>query len=173
MPRDKARAIAALGSGVLNKCFLRFPRAFWDPEVELFGWVSEQRGRWAEFLNLQAYGDAPVLLGFNAASFGREIEGWEDRAVVASAMETLRLIHGAKIPEPEAWQITRWASDRFARGAYSFAAVGSGTRHRQALAEPVEERLFFAGEATHTDYPATVHGALLSGEREAERILDL
>lgn len=35
------------------------------------------------------------------------------------------------------------------------------------------ERLFFAGEHTIRDYPATVHGAMLSGLREAERVVSL
>ncbi len=39
-----------------------------------------------------------------------------------------------------------------------------------ALARPASDRLFFAGEATISDYPATVHGAFLSGMRTADRI---
>lgn len=41
------------------------------------------------------------------------------------------------------------------------------------MASPVENKVFFAGEATCRNYPATVHGALLSGLREATRILEL
>jgi monoamine oxidase len=41
------------------------------------------------------------------------------------------------------------------------------------MATPVQNRLFFAGEATHRKYPQTVHGAFLSGEREANRIASL
>jgi monoamine oxidase len=39
------------------------------------------------------------------------------------------------------------------------------------LAEPIGDRVFFAGEATYGKYIGTVHGALLSGEREANRIM--
>ena len=38
------------------------------------------------------------------------------------------------------------------------------------LARPIDGRLFFAGEATDTEHPATVHGALASGQRAAAEI---
>ena len=65
---------------------------------------------------------------------------------------------------------TQWASDPFAGGSYSYVPVGATGEEYDALAEPVGSRLFFAGEATSRDYHATVHGAYLSGLREAERI---
>jgi monoamine oxidase len=80
---------------------------------------------------------------------------------------------GKTVPEPAAFRLTRWASDPFAFGSYSYLPPGATGTDRDALAEPVANRLFFAGEATHRQYPATVHGALLSGERAAKRILAL
>jgi monoamine oxidase len=65
---------------------------------------------------------------------------------------------------------TAWADDRWARGAYSYLPVGSDPAMRRALAEPLVDRVFFAGEATATDHPATVHGALRSGMRTAEEV---
>jgi monoamine oxidase len=60
-----------------------------------------------------------------------------------------------------------WTSDPFARGAYSYVAVG-GAGAREVLAAPVDDTLFFAGEATSTDgQGGTVNGALESGERAA------
>jgi monoamine oxidase len=63
-----------------------------------------------------------------------------------------------------------WQSDPFARGAYSYAAVGG--RHAGAeLADPVDSTLFFAGEATQSDgRNATVHGAIASGHRAAMQL---
>jgi monoamine oxidase len=64
-----------------------------------------------------------------------------------------------------------WQSDPFARGAYSYAAVG-GRRAGTELAEPVDSTLFFAGEATQSDgRNATVHGAISSGHRAATQVL--
>jgi polyamine oxidase len=76
------------------------------------------------------------------------------------------------LPEPTGFLVTRWRQDRFALGSYSYLAVGSTPEDRSVLAEPVGERLFFAGEATHREFPATVHGALLSGRRAADEVID-
>ncbi|MFW5660873.1 MAG: FAD-dependent oxidoreductase, partial [Oceanicaulis sp.] len=60
--------------------------------------------------------------------------------------------------------------DRFARGSYSFLSASSRPDDRLVLAAPVEDRLFFAGEATEPDKPSTVHGAVMSGRRAAQEI---
>ncbi len=80
---------------------------------------------------------------------------------------------GGGVPDPEAWTITRWRADPFARGSYSFLAVGSSPDDRRALAAPVSDRLFFAGEATSVDNPATAHGALSSGRDAADAVADV
>jgi monoamine oxidase len=51
--------------------------------------------------------------------------------------------------------------------------VGATPEDYDTLAQPVDNRLFFAGEHTQRDYPATVHGAYLSGKRAANEILRL
>ena len=171
LPGAKLEAVEALGSGLLNKCCLLFPAVFWDPGYEFIEHVDEAPGRWLEFLNLRVYTGAPVLMGLNAGAFAHELETWNERDVVASAMEVLRGIYGSKVPEPLDWLITRWASDPYSLGAYSYHAVGSGPAHRRALAEPVEDQLFFAGEACSEHYYQTVHGAVLSGRNAARALL--
>lgn len=76
------------------------------------------------------------------------------------------------MPDPIGSLVTRWRGDRFARGSYSFLANGATPSDRDVLAAPRDDRLFFAGEATDREFPATVHGALLSGQRAAEEVLD-
>ncbi|MGB0388940.1 MAG: FAD-dependent oxidoreductase [Ardenticatenaceae bacterium] len=171
LPSAKQEAIDTLGSGVLNKVYLRFPHVFWQKRPEWIFYLSAKRGEWSEWLNIFHYIKQPILMAFNAGRFGRAVESLSDEEMVAEAMAVLRNLYGDDIPEPDAWQITRWASDPFALGSYSFPAVGATRQTRETLAEPVANRLFFAGEATEPDYPATVHGAYLSGQREAERIL--
>jgi monoamine oxidase len=63
-----------------------------------------------------------------------------------------------------------WQADPFSRMAYSYVPV-NGVGWRSRLADPVENVLFFAGEATHITRPATVHGAIESGFRAANEIL--
>ena len=63
-----------------------------------------------------------------------------------------------------------WTRDPFARGAYSYVAVGGGNA-RDLLAEPVDDTLFFAGEATSNDgQGGTVNGALETGQRAAREV---
>jgi hypothetical protein len=64
-----------------------------------------------------------------------------------------------------------WATDPFARGAYSYGEV-DGLEAAQRFARPRENTLFFAGEATDsTGRSGTVHGALASGRRAAQETL--
>lgn len=174
LPTDKQAAIDALDMGVLNKLYLQFPRAFWDTDADWIGYVdSAQLGRWSECVNMHKVVNAPVLLVFNAATFGTETEALSDDELVAGAMSMLRLLYGPDIPEPVATLHTAWASDPYTYGSYSYYAVGSSPQDRAVLATSVEQALFFAGEATHIDHPATVHGALLSGQRAAREVLAL
>jgi len=173
LPAEKQAAIKTIGSGVLNKLFLKFPTVFWQKEREILNWVSAEHGRWNEWLNMSAYIDDAVLLGFNAADYARKTETWSDEAIVADAMNVLRTIYGQQIPEPQSWQVTRWGADPFARGAYSFNAVGVDIDTRLTLANSINHQLYFAGEAASRDYPATVHGAYLSGIEAATAIIDL
>ncbi|HET9392441.1 MAG TPA: NAD(P)/FAD-dependent oxidoreductase [Candidatus Rubrimentiphilum sp.] len=62
-----------------------------------------------------------------------------------------------------------WQADPFARGAYAYLRVGAGDA-RDALTTPIEETLYFAGEATSNDEPGTIAGALESGYRAADAI---
>ncbi|HBE17944.1 MAG TPA: amine oxidase [Cyanobacteria bacterium UBA11149] len=171
LPRNKQNAIAKLGMGVLNKCYLRFPKVFWPADVDWLEYVSERHGEWTEWVSFKRAANMPILLGFNAADRGREMEGWSDRQIVASAMETLRKIYGRGIPEPTDYQITRWATDPFSLGSYSYNPVGAVPKMRQELAAPLEKSVFFAGEASNQDYFGTASGAYLSGLRAAKEIL--
>lgn len=171
LPADKEHAISKLGFGVLNKCYLRFARPFWPADKDWIQYIPEQHGAWCEWLSLTRATQAPVLLGFNAAAYGRTIEAWSDQKIVARAMATLHRIFGSDIPEPLDHQITRWASDPFARGAYSYNAVNTDPAMRETLARPLNGRLFFAGEACHKDYFGTTHGAYLSGLQAARDVL--
>ncbi len=84
-------------------------------------------------------------------------------------MKVLRKIFGDDIPDPLGIRYSRWGKDPFAGGCYSYVPLGATSNDFEALSEPISP-LFFAGEATNRDYRATVHGAFLSGIREANRI---
>ena len=124
------------------------------------------------------------------------MENVSDDVIVGRCIAVLKGIFGDKaVPQPKETVVTRWRADPWARGSYSYVKVGSSGTDYDLLASPVKPktqaneakfddtegedeeervmpRLFFAGEHTIRNYPATVHGALLSGLREAGRIAD-
>ena len=69
------------------------------------------------------------------------------------------------------FRLTRWRNDLYTHGSYSYMAKGARPAHRRALGKPVGKSLYFAGEATHKGFPATVHGAYLSGRRAAREVV--
>lgn len=77
---------------------------------------------------------------------------------------------GGVVPDALAMIRTSWSVDPWALGSYSFMAVGADPEMRAALAAPLDGRLFFAGEVTSAEAPATVHGALASGRRVAREV---
>jgi monoamine oxidase len=166
----KQAAIERLGMGLLTKSLFVFPRRFWPADGTEFGLLSQPPGRWAQWFDFTALVGAPVLLGFNAADEGARVEALDDAARTAEAMAALRAAFGRAVPDPTAAVHTRWLSDPFTYGAYSFLAVGASPEDRDALAAP-EGRLLFAGEATSRQYAATVHGAYLSGVRAGEETI--
>lgn len=186
IPDWKAAAIQRLGFGNLNKVVLCFDRVFWDPNANLFGHVGSttaSRGELFLFWNLYR---APVLLALVAGEAAAIMENVTDEVVVGRCLAVLKGIFGTTaVPQPKETVVTRWRADPFSRGSYSYVATGSTGNDYDILATPVSPptgiqagqptglpRLFFAGEHTIRNYPATVHGALLSGLREAGRISD-
>lgn len=170
LPAAKQSAINKLGMGILNKCILRFPNVFWAQQYDWLGYIPALNGQWAEWISLSRQVNQPILVGFNAADFGRQIESWTDAQIIAGAMKTLRLIFGSKVPDPIGYQITRWGADPYSLGSYSYLPVGSTPKMRDDLAANIGQTIFFAGEATSKLYPGTVHGAYLSGLRAAQEI---
>lgn len=171
LPLSKQQAIQKLGMGLLNKTYLQFSEPFWEGDGEFIGYISETKGKWTEFLDVHHYTQKPILLGFSAGTYATQLERRSNAEIVQSVMGVLRTIYGSRIPNPKGYLITRWQADPFAGGSYSYLAVGSSNADRTTLAEPVGDRLFFAGEATSAEYASTVHGALLSGRRSAEQII--
>jgi lysine-specific histone demethylase 1 len=114
-----------------------------------------------------------VLIALVAGEAALEFEKVDPVVALHRVLAILRGIYGPKgvtVPDPIQSVCTRWGSDPFCWGSYSHIRVGSSGADYDILAESVNDRLFFAGEATIRAYPATMHGALLSGLREASKI---
>ncbi len=83
------------------------------------------------------------------------------------------LLYGNNIPNPTSMLRTKWVSNEFTFGSYSFATNDTRSSDFEEFENAADNKLFFAGEHTSRDYRGTVHGAYLSGIREAEKIVDL
>jgi monoamine oxidase len=159
-----------MGFGLVNRVVLRFPSVFWPRETQFLGYASQTHGEFPAALDASRFVPAPVLVAFISGAFARRNEALPDAQVVSALMRVLRTMFGANVPDPTGHLVTRWASDPFARGVYPFPRVGARGDDHEILARPVG-RLLFAGEATHPLHNGFVHGAYLTGLREAQRIL--
>ncbi len=119
--------------------------------------------------------DAPDILdGFVVGREARRRAGLTDQEVLELTLEDLRAIvpSSAHVGDADASACSRWPVHPFVRGGYSFLPPGATLQHRRDLAAPVDGMLFFAGEATHTHgEPATVHGAIETGYRAADEVI--
>ncbi|MFT7624726.1 MAG: monoamine oxidase [Myxococcota bacterium] len=165
----KQAAIGRLGVGVLDNVAMRFEPPFWPKQTEFFGYVSETPGEFPVFMNMLPYIQQPSLVALHSADFARATEKQSDEVIIARLVAILSKLAGAVIPLPCAFAITHWASDPFALGSYAHFPVGATPKDLDELAR-AEGRIRFAGEATMRSYPATVHGAYLSGVPEAKAL---
>ncbi|SPF80280.1 flavin monoamine oxidase family protein [Pseudoprimorskyibacter insulae] len=171
LAQNRQQAIDTLEMGLLNKVWLRFDKVAWSDDVDWIEWLGPRPGHWAEWLSLTRSLGAPVLLGFRAAAEAAGAEALSDSDTRADATEALRAMFGSSFPAPADLQITRWGRDPWARGSYSFNAVGTTPKTRAALAgSDWDGALWFAGEACETGYFGTAHGAVLSGRSVAQAL---
>lgn len=179
LPQEKVDAIRAFGYGNVNKLVLIFDQVFWEPSMTLFGYVpetSEDRGLFFMFWTL--CGQQPVITALIAANVADEVEQFEDEVIKERCLQQLKRSFGSKVSNLKSYYITRWRSDPWSMGTYSYCRLGASGKLCEILATPVENkegensspRLFFAGEHTSVDMMGTVHGAFLSGVREAANI---
>lgn len=168
LPEGHRRAIGRLGFGLLDKTFLSYPSAWWDDEATQIATAGFKVGKAISAFDLRPTTGRPILCAFTGAGFARALE---DRSGGAGPVVENRLRQGFG-PDAltENTLSTRWAADPFARGSYSFLAVGSTGVDRAVLASPAGN-VILAGEHTSTDRPATMDGAFVSGRRAAVRLL--
>ena len=109
-----------------------------------------------------------IVIARIAGRFSAWLERSGPRAMMEQALDRLARIFGNDISKHiHRWSYSAWRGDPFIGGAYSCARPGMA-HQRAPMAAPVDDRLFFAGEATSQEFFATVHGAYLSGVAAAE-----
>lgn len=183
LPTKKKASLERLEMGKVIRVTLRFRERFWEnikpqgAKKSLSGmsflfsqddwfptWWTANPAKW------------PIITGWAPFRCAERLYGKSRSFVAEKSLHTLGALLRVNQPELEGLleevQSHDWQTDPFSQGAYSYGNVGSDGAH-EALAEPVESTLYFAGEATDTTgNNGTVHAAIASGYRAAQQILN-
>lgn len=182
LPAEKMAALDRLEMGKVIRVVLRFRDRFWDHVTPLnlktslsdMGFLFSN-DEWFPTWWTSAPQKLPIITGWAPFECAEKLSGQSCEFVADRAVHTLaRLLHvnGRPLQDNlEKAYFHDWQSDPFSRGAYSYGKVASEGA-QETLAEPLNDRLFFAGEATDiTGNNGTVHGAMASGYRAANQVL--
>jgi monoamine oxidase len=185
-PPGKREALRLMAMGHAMKVVLQFSEVFWDP-------LPDRRANGHHLMTLPGvsffFSDdqvmptwwtshpvaAPILTGWTGGPRAAALVDAPDESILDEAVAALARVLGRKRRDLEKLLVARyvhnWGADPYARGGYSYVCAG-GMSAPAALAEPVDDTLFFAGEATSTTgHTGMVHGALQTGYQAADAIM--
>lgn len=170
LPTDKIRAIEGLPMGLLAKVFLAFDGNPFDLGDGFYLHQLTESERAALYFCRPTGTD--YVTAFVGGSLARELEVAGEQAAADFTLGSLRDLFGSMIDKHFLGCCqTRWGIDPFSLGSYSVARP-EAVDCRQALAAPIDGRVFFSGEAAVTDgWAATVAGAYRDGRRAARDVL--
>ena len=168
LPDWKVQAYLALPTGPANKIGLHFDRDIFGPEALGYYITWNDDGDVGGF-EASANGNNTAIV-FTGGSHSAWLEKQGQQAGQDHALSRVAEVFGNDVKAHLTRAIvTAWATEPWTLGAYSAARPGQA-HQRLELAKPLDDRLFFAGEATIEGSQATCHGAYLSGLRAAEEI---
>jgi monoamine oxidase len=172
LPTHRAAA-AQLGFGPVIKVVLEFRTLFWEkrfPELEFLLSDAPVPTWWSQ------RPDAPAqLTGWLAGPAAQRLQTLPADDLLLLALESLAQLLATPLAELRAQlganHVRNWGAEPHAYGAYSYPTVGAPAA-RAALATPVADTLFFAGEGVYEGLAAgTVEAALVSGQVAAAALL--
>ncbi len=168
LPNNYLQAIDKIRIDIGAKVFLLFSEVFW-PEgmIELVG------GKYCPVYTCKKTSSESNIV--TAYLFGKEfIEKAEnEKQIVDNLLNDLETIFGKNTASKKLvdYKVADWGKMPFINGLYSYASSGSNI-HSSTLSNPIENRIFFIGEATSTNgHRATMHGAMETAENAVARIL--
>lgn len=168
LPVTTRDAIAALPLGHVEKAYALVPPGTLPPEVRTAVTAAE---RDAASVLLRPDGHDHVC-HYVAGDAARALARGDARAAAAMMRESVGATFGSAIRDALGDVVhSRWATDPWARGSYSWARVGHAEA-RQVLADPVDDVLWFAGEACSRTAAGTLHGAWRSGVEAARALAE-
>lgn len=166
-------AAAQLGFGSVIKIVLEFQTPFWHdrlPELEFMLSDAPVPTWWS-----QLPAPTPQLTGWLAGPAAHRLRDAPAEAVLQQALESLSYLLATPLAALQAQlcahYVHNWGSEPYTYGAYSYPTVAASAA-RAALAAPVADTLFFAGEGVYEGpYGGTVEAALVSGQVAARTLL--
>ena len=170
LAHTKGAALAGLGMGPVIKLVYRFAERLTPPEVQAVYAAGRAPMWWSPSAGNQT--DAVVWTAFVSGDGAVDLLRLGKEGALDHALDSLRRELGRPGLKPLDALLVDWPNDPFAYGGYSYVRPGHfGVREHLAAPTPP---LFWAGEATAVEaHAATVHGAMLSGERAAYEVLSL
>jgi monoamine oxidase len=178
----KVQAAKQMGFGSVIKVLLQFKDAFWEDEA-----VEKKCNANTGNFHM-AISDMPVptwwsqlpnrstlLTGWLSGPQATHMKNDDDEAILLKALLSVSGIFKIDVvslrEKLQWWRVFNWTADPFTRGSYSYSTLYT-TNARSVLAEPVENTLFFAGEALYEGPEmGTVEAALNSGMKVSGRIM--
>jgi monoamine oxidase len=164
----KIEAARGLPLGLNNKLFLSLDKAEeFDKDTRIFGNTSRAE---IEMFHMRPFGRPQIEVYFGGRNAWHLEEGGDAAFFDFAQADLVRLLGSAFQNRVKLLRIHRWGADPYARGAYSYALPGKAGC-RAILAAPVDERLFFAGEACSKNDFSTAHGGYLTGVAAADAVI--
>ncbi|XP_045509220.1 spermine oxidase-like isoform X2 [Colias croceus] len=189
LPQDKITAIDKMTIGLVDKIVLQFAERWWENKFFGFLWNEDDikslgdDEKWLRrFMDIEpCMASNRTISLWTTGDDAMTVETLPDEVVIRKCMELLRKFMGKKysnIPEPTGMLRSKWYSNPYTRGSYSFDNLNTPNypHAREALGAPLLDssgtpRVLFAGEATNPTHFSTVAGASDTGYREAMRLL--
>jgi monoamine oxidase len=166
---DKLAAAAGLPLGVDDKLFISLSGQIPGVEPDIY-LVGSTISRETMTYQVRPF-DRPAIYCFFGGRWAATLEREGEAGMFSFAAGELARLFGSDIRRQIApLASTAWLQDRWARGSYSYALPGHAG-DRAVLAAPVDNRLFFAGEACSPNFFSTAHGAYMTGLAAAEAAL--
>ncbi|KAK3601839.1 hypothetical protein CHS0354_041760 [Potamilus streckersoni] len=184
LPAHKKRAIDTVGFGRVDKIFLQYKEPFMDPGFVgiIFAWDDTAEvtcSTWYKrIFGIDAVDNNPnVLVAWLAGDGAEHMETLSEEEIEKVCTDLLRkFLPGRTVPKPERVLVTRWCSNPYTLGSYSYPGMEYRHGDMLVMAEPLchqdVPRVLFAGEATHDRFFSCTHGARSSGIREADRLIE-
>jgi monoamine oxidase len=174
----KEQALNKIEMGKVQRIVMLFKESFWQKlsidgrSLDNLSFITSDQTPFQTWWTLNPR-SLPVLIGWNAGA--AYIENMGEEELVKTALKQLACIFQVKESfvreQMQASIFYDWTNDRLFQGAYSYCKAG-GVDAPRILAEPIQDTLYFAGEATNWQgHIGTVHGAIESGDRAAGEYL--